>query len=69
MLTWIVIGLLAGSTLLAGWATRRNLGAQEFEHPKGISLRQDSVRTSRAGFFPWYVGSRRHRGGGFSGGK
>jgi len=63
-----IIGLLVGGSALAGFATWRNVGAQAFEHPEGISLRQESVR-SRAGFFLFYARSRYHRGGGLSGGK
>ncbi|MGD9365658.1 MAG: hypothetical protein PVH87_08185 [Desulfobacteraceae bacterium] len=62
----VVFSMLLGSTAFAGYATWRNFGAQKFEHPQGISLRQESVR---AGFFPYYGRYRTHRGGGLSGGK
>jgi hypothetical protein len=65
----VIVGLMVGGSALAGFATWRNVGAQTFEHPEGISLRQESVRTSRTGFFPYYARSRYHRGGGLSGGK
>lgn len=64
-----VFSLLLGSTAFAGYATWRNFGAQKFEHPQGISLRQESVRAGRTGFFPYYGRYRTHRGGGLSGGK
>ena len=64
----VVTGLLVGGTAMAGLATWRNVGAQAFEHPKGISLRQESVRGRTGGFFPYYS-TRHHRGGGLSGGK
>jgi hypothetical protein len=62
------IAFFVGVTFLAGFATYKGIGAQELEHPKGISLRQESVR--RGGgllFFPMYT--RTHYGGGFRGGK
>lgn len=64
-----IISLLLGSTAYAGVATWRNYGAQEFEHPGGISLRDESVRSRKAGFFPYYARNRSYRGGGLSGGK
>ena len=64
-----IISLLLGSSAFAGLATWRNFGAQTFEHPKGLSLRQESVRAGRTGFFPYYARHRSHRGGGLSGGK
>ena len=66
----VVFSLLLGSTAFAGYATWRNFGAQSFESPQGVSLRQESVRTGhRGGFFAYYGRSRTHRGGGLSGGK
>ena len=64
-----IVSLLVGGSAFAGIATWRNYGAQNFEHPTGISLRQESVRTNGAGFFPYYARSRYHRGGGIRGGK
>lgn len=64
-----LLGVLVASSAFAGLATWRNYGAQQFEHPQGISLRQESVNRGRAGFFPYYARSRHHRGGGLSGGK
>jgi hypothetical protein len=64
-----VISLLVGGSAFAGFATWRNYGAQDFEHPEGISLRQESVRAGRAGFFRSYNRHRSHRGGGLSSGK
>jgi len=65
-----VMALLAGGTLLASAATFMNVGAQSFEHPEGLKLRQESARTTRGyGFFPMYVRTHDHRGGGLAGGK
>lgn len=69
LLRLALVGLLVGGTAFAGLATWRNFGAQPFEHPQGISLRQESVQKGRAGFFPYYARSRHFRGGGLSGGK
>ena len=63
-----IVGALLGTSAFAGFATWRNYGAQKFEHPEGISLRQESVRTGR-GFFHSYGRFRSHRGGGLSRGK
>lgn len=64
-----VITLLAGGTIYASVATYRKVGAQLVEHPAGISLRQESVRTKRSGWFLYYNRRHSHRGGGLSRGK
>ena len=64
-----VLFLLAGGTIVASAATFTKAGVQTIEHPEGISLREESVRTRRAQFFPYYSRSRYHRGGGLSRGK
>lgn len=69
LLKVVIVSVLLGSTVFAGFATFRNVGAQEIEHPEGISIRQESVQTRRSGFFPYYARSRAHRGGGLAGGK
>jgi hypothetical protein len=64
-----VLFLLAGGTIVASAATFTKAGVQTIEHPEGISLRQESVRTRRAHFFTFYRRGRYHRGGGLSRGK
>jgi hypothetical protein len=64
-----VLFLLAGGTIVASAATFTKAGVQTIDHPDGISLRQESVRTRRARFFPYYRRGRYHRGGGLSRGK
>ena len=59
-----VLFLLAGGTIVASAATYTKAGVQTIDHPDGISLRQESVRTKRARFFPYYRRGRYHRGGG-----
>jgi hypothetical protein len=62
LLRMLIIGALAGITILAAVATSLDWGVEDIEHPQGISLRQDSVtRTGRRGFFGGY---RSHYGGG-----
>lgn len=64
-----IITILAGGTLFASAATFSKMGAKNVEHPAGITLRQESVRTGHSGFFPYYSRRHSHRGGGLSGGK
>lgn len=64
--TFLMI-LLIVITVGAMFATFTKAGAEEFTDPKGINLRQESVRTGRGGFFAVY--SRSHYGGGLRGGK
>lgn len=70
-LKYALIALLGGGTILAGGATFTKMGVEDMDHPQGISLRQDSVQTTRGrppSFFTRY-GSRSHAGGGLRGGK
>ncbi len=64
-----VILLLVGVTTFTVIATFAKLGAESAEHPGGISLREESIRTSRTGFFGYYARTRTYRGGGLRGGK
>ena len=71
LIRWVIMLFLVGGSALAGAATFSHLGAQSFEHPEGIQLRQESTRsrTRGFGFFPLYARTHAHRGGGLSGGK
>jgi hypothetical protein len=62
---------VGGSALAGGALTFSTFGAQDMEHPDGLSLRQASPGRPGAatGFFLWYAASRGHRGGGLRGGK
>jgi len=63
-----IAGSLGAATLLAGVQTARRSYAERPDHPLGLSLRDDSVRSARgAGFF--YMYGRSHRGGGLRSGK
>ena len=67
--TLLLITILGGSTLFAGYATFSALGVQTASYPQGISIRGDSVRGPRAAVVPLGRGGRVHRGGGLSRGK
>jgi len=62
-----VILALMSSTGFAVYATSAKVGAQNPEHPEGISLRDDSRSNRGGGFFIFY--GRSHYGGGMRGGK
>ena len=64
----ILASLLAGGTFLAGAATFGKFGVSRLNEPQGISLREESVRSKRQGFFRTYH-LRSHTGGGLSRGK
>jgi len=67
---WPLVGMVllvsgAGSALAFS-----SVGAEPFEHPEGISLRQESVGLVPGAFFLFYGRThRRHTGGGLHGGK
>ncbi len=61
-----VILMMLSTTGLAVYATHSKIGAQNPEHPQGISLRDES-RRSNEGFFLFY--GRSHFGGGMHDGK
>ena len=63
-----LIGIIAFSTIWAAQATYRKTGVRDVMYPKGISLRQDSIRGTHAGLYPGGR-VRTHRGGGLHGGK
>lgn len=70
LLRYPALLFLLGLTVLDCGATFAHVGAQSWEHPDGISLRQDSTGSGSGvgGFFLFY-NSRSHYGGGISGGK
>ena len=60
-LRFLLMAIAAGSTLLATGATFAKFGVPEVQHPKGINLRQESVKRRHPGML--YTG-RGHYGGG-----
>jgi len=67
--TLLLITILGGGTVFAGYATFKGFGVQTAMYPKGISIRDTSVQGSRPGVVPFGRGPRVHRGGGLSRGK
>ena len=63
-----ILALILGS-LGTMYATKNNMGIDEFELDEGMSIRQDSTSQSDARSFFIYVNSRSHQGGGLAGGK
>lgn len=61
---WILLG---GITFFSACATITNMGARSVEHPAGIDLKDESIRSHRAGFFGYY--GRSYHGGGIRMGK
>ena len=69
-LKFVLIPVLLGATLLAAGASFSKMGASAIEHPKGINLREESVKyRQRGGFFAYYATTRSHSRGGLRGGK
>lgn len=69
-LKFFMIPLLIGATILAAAASFSKMGASAIEHPKGINLREESVKyRQRGGFFAYYATTRSHSRGGLRGGK
>ncbi|MFT7520424.1 MAG: hypothetical protein ACI9MC_002570 [Kiritimatiellia bacterium] len=70
LLFWPVI---LGSALISGGGSAlayTSYGVESFEHPDGISLRQESAGPVPGAFFLFYsTHHRRHSGGGLHGGK
>jgi len=67
---WAAVAL--ATVLLSAVPTYARWGAQEMEHPDGLSIRQASAQTpvgARRGFFIFYNSPRRHLGGGIGAGK
>ncbi len=75
ILRWGIITVLAAGTLVATAATFAKAGVPRAEYPRGISLREASVRrgTHAPLFFAGYRSARgshrSHRGGGMRYGK
>ena len=65
----LVAAALTVATLVAGAATVTRVGAQDVEHPEGLSLKDESVRTKHRGLFFLMYAGRSHRGGGLHSGK
>ena len=63
-----ILALILGS-LGSMYATKNNMGIDEFELEEGMSIRQDSTSQGDARSFFIYVNSRSHQGGGLAGGK
>ncbi|QTA90049.1 hypothetical protein [Desulfonema magnum] len=61
----ILLLSISGCSLMA---VLGKIGAEDIEHPAGLSLRQKSLRTGGIGFFSYYH-TRSHYGGGLRGGK